>query len=127
MVRRKILVVDDDPLFAEGVTAVLEMRGYDARYCYSGRECIEKVLEFSPDLIVSDHVMGDMTGLEVLRALKERGIIDEIPFIAITGFKSRLLQKDFEAAGAHTIISKSEASQRLLDVVDELLRRGEQT
>ncbi len=125
--KRKILVVDDDPLFAEGLSAVLAMRGYDVKYCYGGRECIERVLEFGPDAIICDHVMGDMTGLDVLRALKESGTIEDIPFVVITGFKSRSLQREFEAAGAHEIISKSEASRRLLDVLDDIFASGEKT
>jgi CheY-like chemotaxis protein len=123
--KRRLLVVDDDPLFAEGVTAFLEMRGYDVECCFSGRDCVEKALDFHPEAIVSDHVMGDLTGLELLRTLKGNASSRDVPFIVITGFKTRSLQADFEAAGAHVVISKSEASRRLLDILDEIFKPGE--
>lgn len=120
--KRRILVVDDDPLFAEGLTALLMQQGYSVVCCYSGRECIEKLREFAPEVIVSDHVMGDLTGLQLIHLLtRDRS---DIPFIVLTGFKTRSLQRDFEEAGAYAIISKSEASRRLLDIIEELFGHG---
>lgn len=118
---KRVLVVDDNPLFAEGMTAVLERQGYVVTSCFSGRECLDRALDFEPHAIVSDHVMGKLTGLEVLRTLKRNAKTSNIPFIAITGFKTRSLQKEFTEAGAYAVISKSEAADRLVQVIGEVL------
>lgn len=119
---KKVLVVDDNPLFADGLAAILEIRGYKVACCYAGRDCIEKAVSFKPDVIISDHVMGDMTGLEVLKSIREHPDLPSIPFIVVTGFQTRSLREEFEAAGARVVISKSDVSDRLLDAVEDLLR-----
>lgn len=53
----KILVVDDDPDIIKATTRVLETRGYQVIAALNGEECLEKIREEEPDLIILDLLM----------------------------------------------------------------------
>ncbi|MBL4889733.1 MAG: response regulator [Candidatus Lindowbacteria bacterium] len=70
MAGEKILVVDDDDLFAESFHAKLEQLGYDAHYVLSGDEAIEYVKDNEFDLVFTDLVMPGKNGVETCRGIK---------------------------------------------------------
>lgn len=65
-----ILVVDDDGDVRELVCRMLEQDGYRAVSAGSGRQALEQLDELSPDLVITDVVMPDVDGLEVLLWLR---------------------------------------------------------
>lgn len=67
----KILIVDDDPDFLFVLRHVLSRAGYEVVSAKRGRECIEKVSEEMPDMVILDIMMPDMSGWDVCRTIKE--------------------------------------------------------
>jgi DNA-binding NtrC family response regulator len=101
----KILVVDDDPDLRECLAESLELQGYAVCSAASVKEAVER-LDFADDvrLIISDHVMRDGSGMELLihvRSLREK----QIPFILITG-QSHLTSSEAFQLGAQEFIIK---------------------
>ncbi|ACL61141.1 response regulator [Methylobacterium nodulans] len=90
-----ILVVDDDPLVRIGTAAMLEDLGHAVLEAPSGAEALT-LLEGRTDidLVVTDHAMPGMTGLELARRLRE--VCPQLPVILATGFAE--LPSDDEAA-----------------------------
>ena len=80
----QILVVDDDQLAGEMVTAVLEDLGYQVFQVENALQALE-LLNQQPaiDLIVSDLNMPLMSGIELFRELYEQGL--NLPFILLSG------------------------------------------
>lgn len=60
----RVLVVDDEQLIADTLSTILSRAGYDARTAYCGEKAIEAALSFEPDLLISDVMMPDITGIE---------------------------------------------------------------
>jgi DNA-binding NtrC family response regulator len=83
MIATKILIVDDDPGILFSLSMTLKKEGYAVITAADGKECIAKVDSDQPDVIYLDIAMPEISGLEALETLKERGL--DIPVIVMTG------------------------------------------
>ena len=81
---RKILTCDDEKHIVRLIQVNLERQGYEVITAFNGAECLAKVAEDRPDLIVLDVMMPEMTGFEVLEALKKNPETENIPVIMLT-------------------------------------------
>lgn len=81
---RKILTCDDEKHIVRLIQVNLERQGYEVITAFNGAECLEKVKEEHPDLIVLDVMMPEMTGFEVLETLKSNPETENIPVIMLT-------------------------------------------
>jgi CheY-like chemotaxis protein len=82
---KTVLVVDDDPVFVDAVTAILQTR-YGTRTASNGKEALERVEEERPDLIILDVMMDYMSeGFDVARKLRTNQETASIPIIMLTG------------------------------------------
>ena len=88
--KKKILLVDDDPDFVNAVKMVLENADYEVVVAYDGDECLEKVGDFAPDLIILDVMMPGKDGYEVCDDLKARDDTADTPIILLTAVASRV-------------------------------------
>ena len=85
MEKKKILLVDDDEVFVEAVTAVLEEH-YRIDTAANGTEALEKVRQGAPDLVVLDVMMEHLSeGFDVARTLRSDSQTKGIPIIMLTG------------------------------------------
>ena len=66
--RRKILVVDDEEVFADELTDDLKRKEYEASAVYDGKPGLELLLSSYYDLVVLDYAMPEMNGLQLLKA-----------------------------------------------------------
>ena len=82
----RVLLVDDDKSQLAVLQAILSDRAYETRLATDGREALEKLNTFTPDVIVTDLMMPGMDGFELLGLLKERG--DTTPAVVLTGYGS---------------------------------------
>ncbi len=71
-VRARLLVVEDDPNFAEVLLEALADCGYTTHHAKDGSEALEKLERFAPDLIISDVQMSPVDGYAFLAALQKR-------------------------------------------------------
>jgi len=82
----RVLLVDDDKSELAALQAILSERSIETRLAGDGREALEKLKTFTPDVIVTDLMMPGMDGYELLQLLKEHG--DTTPAIVLTGYGS---------------------------------------
>ncbi len=80
---KKILIVDDEPLFLELLEQRLSPR-YRVFSALDGAEAIEMAREHRPDLILSDLIMPRMDGLQLFEILKGRSETARTPFIILS-------------------------------------------
>jgi DNA-binding NtrC family response regulator len=92
--RRRILVVDDEQFMVHTLAKILEMLDYDVVCAFGGREAYRICLAQPVDLVVTDLHMPDMSGLELLTAVKSQNPL--IPVILVTGYG---IEKARESAG----------------------------
>jgi len=60
-----VLVVDDEPIIADTLALILNRSGFSATAAYSGEEAAEVAPTLQPDILISDVIMFDMTGIEL--------------------------------------------------------------
>ena len=85
MADKSVLLVDDDPVFVEAMTAVLEAE-FRIRSAANGKEAFQRIREESPDLIVLDVMMDYLSeGFDVARRLRQDSKTRSIPIIMLTG------------------------------------------
>lgn len=79
---RKVLIVDDEPVFANNLRRYLETQGWMTRVAGSGVEAIEACATFQPCVISLDYGLPDMTGIEALSFMR---LVSASPCVMITG------------------------------------------
>ena len=79
---RRLLVVEDDPIFARTLVRRLESQGHNVQRAQDGREGMKFIVEFEPQLVISDWMMPHVDGLELCRAVKA-GLGDAAPYFVL--------------------------------------------
>jgi CheY-like chemotaxis protein len=124
MTMKKVLLVDDDEVFAEAVSAVLETR-YRIETAANGTQALHKVKEDPPDLIVLDVMMDHLSeGFDVLRTLKKDPKTEAIPIIMLTAVDQVYnirMEVDANWAPCDLYLEKPVAPEDLLAHVAELI------
>jgi EAL domain-containing protein (putative c-di-GMP-specific phosphodiesterase class I)/DNA-binding response OmpR family regulator len=121
MAAEKILIVDDDEDVLLIVQTILDNSGYSVLLARNGREGVEKAIESSPDLILLDVMMPELSGWEVCTTLKSAPETRQIP-IAMLTVKSEI--RDLITGmqvGADDYITKPFTRKKLLSTVRRLL------
>lgn len=124
MDRKSILLVDDDAVFVEAVTAVLETR-YAVRSAPNGKEALQEIEEHRPDLIVLDVMMDYLSeGFDVARRLRTNDETKSIPIVMLTGVDQAYnyrLEVDESWVPCERYLEKPVDPQRLLAEVQSLI------
>lgn len=80
---KKLLLVDDDEIVLSSLSTILSQKGYSVLTAQSGSEALDTLKKNKVDIIIMDHRMPDMTGLEVFKIIKK--LYPDIIRIMITG------------------------------------------
>ncbi len=63
---KKFLIIDDDPQFGKFLSKGLEKAGFSVQFTTSGLEAIERIIDISPDIVLTDIVMPDSEVIELI-------------------------------------------------------------
>ena len=122
--RRKILVVDDDPKTAELLRLYLDREGYQALVAHDGRQALDLARQRRPDLIVLDLMLPMVDGLDVCRILRAESRVPIIMLTAKTTEDDKLLGLDL---GADDYVTKPFSPREVVARVRAVLRRVDAT
>jgi DNA-binding NtrC family response regulator len=117
---RRILVVDDDRQMVRTLRDVLALHGWEADGAYSGEDAVEAVRGREYTAVLMDVRMGGMNGVEALRAMHAER--PEQRVILMTAYTASDLLAEAEREGALRILPKPVALDRLMALLDALLR-----
>jgi two-component system response regulator ResD len=121
-VRGSVLVVDDEPTIAEVVSRYLEHAGYDVRTAGDGDLALRLANDSLPDLVVLDLMLPGLTGLEVMRRLRDIDR-DRVAVILLTAKGDESDRVVGLRLGADDYIVKPFSPAELVARVDAVLRR----
>ena len=110
--RASVLVVDDEPAIRESLRMILEYEGYRVEEASSGREALTRAGDRPLNAMFLDVKMPEMDGLEVLRALRERGV--ELPVVVISGHGDIATAVEATRRGAFDFLEKPLERDRVL-------------
>jgi two-component system nitrogen regulation response regulator NtrX len=110
--RASVLVVDDEAAIRDSLHMILEYEGYRVEEAANGSQALNKVAERAPDAIVLDIKMPEMDGLELLKALRERGY--DMPVLMISGHADVATAVEATRRGAFDFFEKPLQRDRVL-------------
>lgn len=120
----KILVVEDDRTVGQYVKRGLEEHRFNADLVTDGLEGLRVASETAYDLIVLDLRLPGMTGLELLRTLRDRGVT--VPILVLTAQDAVDFKVQALRAGADDYVTKPFSFEELLARVEAIARRPQQ-
>ncbi len=119
--KKKILLLDDSAITLEMEKAVLEDRGYEVATATNLIEFQAALDMFQPEVILTDLMMPDISGKDIVRVLKQDFHTERIPIVLFSSKTDEELVEIAEQAGADGYLSKSHGIEKLGDMVDELV------
>src|SRR3989475_9158245 len=117
----RILIVDDEPEIVRGLEDNLRFEGYETTATTNGEEGLARAVSEAPDLILLDVMMPRLSGWDVCRELRRRGI--DVPVIMLTARGEELDRVRGLELGADDYVTKPFSLRELLARVHAVLRR----
>ena len=103
---RRVLLVEDAPYLRYAFGRLLRLQGFDVREANDGREALDVLEEFLPDLVLTDLMMPVMDGVELIRRLQADPRTQGLPIVAITADATPVAEQTARRAGAVDVITK---------------------
>ena len=119
MDRKKILVADDESHILNVVSLKLRNAGFDVITARDGAEALKLAGEQTPDLIITDYHMPNLSGLELAQRLRASG--QNIPTLMLSARGYHLTEDELKASGIDQMIAKPFSPRQLLSAVSEML------
>lgn len=118
--RSRILVVDDETQISRVLKTTLSTQGYEVKTAADGESAFNAVMDWLPDLLITDLSMPRMSGLELCRAVRERS---NVPIIVLSVRGEEKVKIEALDAGADDYVTKPFSVNELLARVRANLRR----
>ena len=119
----KVLVIDDEIHIVELLKFNLEMSGYEVEYEYDGVDGYIKAKEIKPDLILLDWMLPNISGIDVLKKVRNNKDLSQIPVIMLTAKNMESNKIEGLEIGADDYITKPFSIKELLARISTILRR----
>ena len=119
---KTIVIVEDEPDTAEMFGEMMRLSGYRVLKVYGGAPALSVIANEKPAAVVLDLMMPDLSGLEVLKFMRQDPSLEQIPVVVVS---AKSLASDIRAgmeAGATVYLTKPVAFQDLKSAVDQAIR-----
>ena len=117
----RVLIVEDEPSTRLGLTELVRTWGFITDSAADGEEALQRISVFRPTIIISDLVMPNMGGLELLRALKDEG--GDLTVVILTAQGTVETAVEAIKEGAYDYLTKPIEPQRLKILLDKIVER----
>ncbi len=101
----KILIVDDERLILEMLSAFVRIMGHEPVDAISSRQARERLAQIQPDVMLLDIMLPDTNGIDLCRELRQEAATAELPIIIISAHAPPKI-REAEEAGATAYLSK---------------------
>jgi DNA-binding NtrC family response regulator len=117
----RVLIVEDEPSTRLGLTELVRTWGFITDSAADGEDALQRISVFRPTIIISDLVMPNMGGLELLRALKDEG--GDLTIVILTAQGTVETAVEAIKEGAYDYLTKPIEPQRLKILLDKIVER----
>lgn len=122
---KRILIVEDEPNIRLGLKDNLEFEGYQVSVATDGKQGLAKIEEDSYDLVLLDVMLPELSGFDVCKIIREKGI--KTPLILLTAKGEEIDKVLGLELGADDYVTKPFGLRELLARIKAVLRRGKGT
>jgi len=118
----KVLIIDDNATTRQIIGKILSHRGYEVFTCETAVNILETVSKYTPDVILMDHYMPNITGKEAIKQLKANEDTKSISVVYFSTYESLdVLARD---AGADAYVSKESPVEILTNCIASLVTKS---
>lgn len=103
---KRILVVEDNDLNRKLFCDVLQAGGFAVEPVADGNQAIERARAFTPNLVVMDIQLQDVSGLDLISLLKDDAELAEVPVLAVTAYAGKGDEQRIRESGAEGYLAK---------------------
>lgn len=122
-VKKKVLIIEDEPKIVEAVVAYLEKGGYNPFVAYDGEKALSLFNNINPDLIVLDLMLPKISGEEICKTIRKKS---RVPIIMLTAKISEEEKINGLNIGADDYVTKPFSPRELMARINSLLRRSDE-
>jgi len=115
----KLFIVDDDPIYSELITTVLNQAGYKGIYAYQTESEVMDNIYQSPDVIFLDYYLVNTNGLDVLRTIKATNPDIHVIFLS-SQEKIEIAVNSLKFGALDYIIKNDEAKKRMITSMNRI-------
>ncbi len=120
---KRILIAEDDKYLANAYRVKLEKENFEVLIVAQGKELLEEVEKYKPDLILLDLLMPVMDGFEALKKLKENEKTRDIPVLIASNLGQKAdLDKGMELGAEDYIVKSNLSLKNVVKKIKELLK-----
>ncbi len=116
----KVLLVEDAPFLRYAFGRLLRMHGFEVREATDGKQALDCLEGFRPQLVLTDLMMPVMDGVELIRRLHQNPETTSVPVVAITADATEHAERQAREAGAIDVITKPIDLPSLLERLRDL-------
>ena len=119
--KKSILVVEDSPTSRKVISMVIAKRGYTIHEAATGAVAMRKAQEGTPNLILLDAMLPDMSGYEILHRFKNDERLKDVPVVMLTAKNNPVDRQKGLQGGSAAYLTKPFDPEKLLAVIDEYI------
>lgn len=116
-----VAVVDDEPDTNEMIAEMIRLSGHEVMRCLDGRSAVQQITRETPDLVVLDVMMPDLSGLDVLHYMRRDPRLKHIPVILLSARSRPEDVQEGMRAGAAIYLTKPVAFGEVKAAVQSLI------
>ncbi len=120
---KKIVIIEDDLIIRESLKEILEMNSYEVLATDTGIDLMKKITGFKPDVLITDIIMPDKDGIEIIIEVKK--MLPNIILIAISGggrIDSESYLNTAKYLGADATLKKPFTHDQLISLIKSLVK-----
>jgi DNA-binding NtrC family response regulator len=119
--KAKVLVIDDEVVILKSCDKILSEEGYEVQTVQTGAEGLQKLAREKFDIVLTDLMMPEINGMEVLKRCRET--FSDIIVIMITGYTTVQTAVETMKIGAYGYIPKPFTPEELVEAIDRALEK----
>ncbi|MBE5073792.1 response regulator [Erythrobacteraceae bacterium E2-1 Yellow Sea] len=118
---QRILVIEDNDLNRKLFCDVLRAQGFEVEPVADGGSALDTARAVSPDLIIMDIQLPDVSGIDLIKQAKQDAALADIPVLAVTAYAGKGDEERIRRAGAAGYLSKPVSIVPFMNTVKQLL------
>ncbi len=121
--KKKILIVDDNPVVNKVLQVFLEPR-YETISAINGKQAVDIAATQLPDLVLMDIIMPVMGGYQATRLIRQNPKTHSIPILAVTALDGHIYEEECFQSGCDDYIAKPFLAEDLFPRIEKLLKKS---
>jgi CheY-like chemotaxis protein len=117
----RVLVVEDHAGSLEAISLLLQRTGYEVNTATNGREALAMIIDKTPDVLLLDLELPEMSGVKLLQAVRSYHRLASIPAVILTGLTEGRLFEDAQSLKPSSLLLKGVAT---FDEIREAVRKA---